>query len=240
MRIVLLLVLTVVAGVAMADRNTDLYAAAKAGDAGAVKSLLKTGVNINMRHEYERTPLMAAARQGKVEVTQALIDAGTDVNAKDVDGKTALMHAVAEDNLPAVQLLLAHGADVEGARQMVALASSAEQTTDVAEIVRVETLHTRSTTLPRKFPPGGFERMARRVLEDRRWEVETVNARYAIGRITKGGRTYKAKIEIEDSMEPAVINVGYVRGYGSRQPNWIQSLKRTLDAALPTAYIEME
>ncbi|MGE0129959.1 MAG: ankyrin repeat domain-containing protein [Blastocatellales bacterium] len=65
------------------NANDDLIAAAKKGDAEAVKSLIAKGANVNARTNYGATALHFAADRGHLEVIKVLVEAGADVNAKD-------------------------------------------------------------------------------------------------------------------------------------------------------------
>jgi len=63
--------------------NEEMIAAAKKGDAEAVKSLIAKGANVNARTNYGATALHFAADRGHLEVIKLLVEAGADVNAKD-------------------------------------------------------------------------------------------------------------------------------------------------------------
>ena len=66
-----------------ADKADALSAAARKGDAAAVKKLLDQGVDVDTKFRYERTALSFAADRGHVEVVKLLLERGADVNAKD-------------------------------------------------------------------------------------------------------------------------------------------------------------
>ena len=65
------------------DRAEALSAAARKGDAAAVKKLLDEGVDVNTKFRYDRTALSFAADRGHVEVVKLLLERGADVNARD-------------------------------------------------------------------------------------------------------------------------------------------------------------
>jgi ankyrin repeat protein len=99
------------------DKADALSAAARKGDAAAVKKLLDDGVDVNTKYRYGVTALTYACDHGHVEVVKALLDHGADVNVKDTFyGLTPLMIAVspAQKRKPEhndiVKLLLAKGA----------------------------------------------------------------------------------------------------------------------------------
>ena len=92
--------------------NDDLIAAAKKGDAAAVKSLLAKGADVNAKTRYNQTPLMFAAERGHLEIVKILIEAGADVNATDTFYKffTPLYGAASKGHAEVVKLLLEKGA----------------------------------------------------------------------------------------------------------------------------------
>ena len=65
------------------DTADALSAAARKGDAAAVKKLLDEGVAVDTRFRYERTALSFAADRGHVAVVKLLLERGADINAKD-------------------------------------------------------------------------------------------------------------------------------------------------------------
>jgi ankyrin repeat protein len=86
--------------------NDDLIAAAKRGDAAAVKSLIAKGANVNARTNYGATALHFAADRGHLEVIKVLVEAGADVNAKDEFYKfTPTMMAMMHKRKEAVEYL---------------------------------------------------------------------------------------------------------------------------------------
>jgi ankyrin repeat protein len=86
--------------------NDDLIAAAKRGDAVAVKSLIAKGANVNARTNYGATALHFAADRGHLEVIKVLVEAGADVNAKDEFYKfTPTMMAMMHKRKEAVEFL---------------------------------------------------------------------------------------------------------------------------------------
>jgi uncharacterized protein len=73
--------------------SQELFAAAQAGDAAQIKSLLEAGADHGATDEAGETALMHAARNGHVAAVQVLITAGADVNTKSPQGWTALAKA---------------------------------------------------------------------------------------------------------------------------------------------------
>lgn len=71
-----------------------LFNAVAKGQLSVAQSLLRTGVNVNVRTLDGTTPLMAAARKGYSDLAKVLLDSGADVNARDSKGNTALTIAL--------------------------------------------------------------------------------------------------------------------------------------------------
>ena len=91
----------------------QLVAAARAGDAGRVRTLLSEGVSPNGREVLNgHGPLHQAARANSPEVVDILLAAGADPSAPDGHGVTPLMRAADSVALDAGRRLLAAGADV--------------------------------------------------------------------------------------------------------------------------------
>ena len=90
-----------------------LVAAARAGDARLVRTLLSEGASPNAREALNgHGPLHQAARADALEVVDILLAAGADPSAPDGQGVTPLMHAADLGVLDAGRRLLAAGAEV--------------------------------------------------------------------------------------------------------------------------------
>jgi ankyrin repeat protein len=96
-------------------RNSELIAAARAGDADRVRSLLERGADVHARDANGATSLVVAAYGNHVEVARELIEAGADVNAKDETEQSTYLIATSEvgDDPRLLELTLANGADVD-------------------------------------------------------------------------------------------------------------------------------
>ena len=71
-----------------------LFNAVTKGQVSVAPSLLKTGVNVNVKTLSGTTPLMAAASKGYSDLAKVLMDSGADVHAKDSKGHTAFSIAM--------------------------------------------------------------------------------------------------------------------------------------------------
>lgn len=94
----------------MDAKAAQLMDAALGGDAATVASLLKAGVDADVRNEAGATPLMRAV--GDLATTRLLLEYGADVNARSDDRRTPLLIASGLPGAGAVvRLLLEYGAD---------------------------------------------------------------------------------------------------------------------------------
>ena len=114
------------------DLNEQLLAAARKGDAVAVKSLLEKGASVNAKTKYGATPLSYACDRGSVEVVKVLLERGADVNVKDsFYNATPIVWAAQRNHAEVVKLLIAKGASKETAMEMAV----GEGHLDVAKVV---------------------------------------------------------------------------------------------------------
>ena len=96
-----------------ADGASNLWAAARAGDLGAIERHLASGVAVDATDpERGGTPLMWAAVGGRAEAVELLIERGADANAAGPDGGTALHGAAFLGHEKAVEALIRGGAKV--------------------------------------------------------------------------------------------------------------------------------
>ena len=89
-----------------------LRQAAAAGDAQAVRDLLRRGANIEARDDRGRSPLLLATHAAAIEAARVLIEAGADVNAMDDISDSPYLYAGAEGPLEILRMTLEHGADL--------------------------------------------------------------------------------------------------------------------------------
>jgi Acyltransferase family/Ankyrin repeats (3 copies) len=103
-------------GAAPGEGASTIWAAARAGDLGAIERHMASGAAVDgVDPERGGTPLLWAAVTGRAEAIELLIRRGADVNAVDRDGGTALHAAAFMGHEKAVDVLLRHGAKVNAA-----------------------------------------------------------------------------------------------------------------------------
>lgn len=86
--------------------------AARNGDISKVKRLLNQGVNVNTRHDPNRTALSWAAGSGHNNIVKHLINKGATINSRDTNGMTPLMRAAVSGREAVVRTLLNAGANI--------------------------------------------------------------------------------------------------------------------------------
>lgn len=87
-----------------------LFNAVTKGQLSVAQSLLRTGVNVNVKTLDGLTPLMAAAQKGYSDLAKILLDNGANPHAKDSRGATALSLAMSGGYTRTAELLKAGGA----------------------------------------------------------------------------------------------------------------------------------
>ncbi len=93
------------------DPPDDLFAAARKGDAAAVRRLLDAGADPNAKTEYGATALHFAADRGHLAVVRLLLEKKADANAKDTFySATPLTWAAMRGHAPVVAALIDGGA----------------------------------------------------------------------------------------------------------------------------------
>ena len=111
----------------MPEPSKLIIKAAKSGDVGTIKALLKSDPSlIDARDTDGSTPLHCATWKGHVDVAEFLVQAGADVNAVNQNehwGTTPLHAAAHANQVKIAQLLLDNGAntkakDIEGRTPM--------------------------------------------------------------------------------------------------------------------------
>lgn len=92
--------------------ESNLLAAAKAGDLNKLRSLLGDGSTLNTKDQKGYSPLMYAAYYGHDEAVQYLISQGADVNSTDLGGNSILMGVAFKGHSEILERLLSAGANL--------------------------------------------------------------------------------------------------------------------------------
>lgn len=108
---IVILVVTTVAQ----TQNDEFFAAARKGDAAAVKAFLDKGTDVNAKTQYGATALAYACDKGHVEVVKLLLERGANPDVKDTFyGATPMSWAAPKGFVEIVQLLIEKGAKDKG------------------------------------------------------------------------------------------------------------------------------
>ncbi|MEO8482524.1 MAG: ankyrin repeat domain-containing protein [Acidobacteriota bacterium] len=97
---------------AFAQGSGQLIEAAKKGDAGATKSAIVAGANVNEKGDAGLTPLMWAALHGHAPVIELLLSSGATINDNDSEGGTALAYARLAGHEDAIRILETRGGNL--------------------------------------------------------------------------------------------------------------------------------
>jgi ankyrin repeat protein len=93
------------------NQNDEFFAAARKGDAAAVKAFLDKGTDVNAKTQYGATALSYSCDKGHVEVVKLLLERGADPNVKDTFyGATPMSWAAPKGFVEIVKLLIEKGA----------------------------------------------------------------------------------------------------------------------------------
>ena len=94
-------------------RYTGLHAAARRGDAAAIRQLVAAGASLNAREAYGRTPLHVATFARQRNAVRALLAAGADPSLLESDRYDAVTIAAVADDEETLHILLAGGASAK-------------------------------------------------------------------------------------------------------------------------------
>ena len=90
---------------------TPLHEAVKNNAGKEVESLLKAGVDVNIKAPGLFTPLHVAATYGYVDIARHLLESGANINSQDDGGFSALHIAALNAHYDFVKFLIENGAD---------------------------------------------------------------------------------------------------------------------------------
>ncbi|XP_016067512.1 PREDICTED: ankyrin repeat and EF-hand domain-containing protein 1 [Miniopterus natalensis] len=85
----------------------------KAGDLASLKKAFESGIPVDMKDNYYKTPLMTACATGNIDVVKFLLEKGANVNATDNFLWTPLHFACHTGQQDIVELLVKHGAMID-------------------------------------------------------------------------------------------------------------------------------
>jgi hypothetical protein len=88
-----------------------LFSAVMKGNVKGVQTLIRSGVNVNVRTLTGKTLLMAASFKGYTDIVQMLLNSGANANSRDAEGTTALSIARHQGYSRIVAFLKMAGAD---------------------------------------------------------------------------------------------------------------------------------
>jgi len=109
------LVLLLMSAAVVHAAGTNLADAARAGDLDAVRSLLKSGADVNQTSADGTTALAHAAHLNNLALVELLLKAGADTNKANDFGATAVYLAAASADGPVIEKLLQAGANPNNA-----------------------------------------------------------------------------------------------------------------------------
>jgi ankyrin repeat protein len=95
----------------VAELANRAFAAARAGDASSLETLVNEGVPVNLSNEAGDTLIMLAAYHGHAAAVSALVKLGGDANRANDRGQTPIAGAVFKAADEVVRALLDGGAD---------------------------------------------------------------------------------------------------------------------------------
>jgi hypothetical protein len=96
-------------GAAEVAAYTGLFAAARAGDAAAIRSQVAAGARVDARDGHGRTPLIVAAFARRHDAMRALAAAGANPNALENDRYDIVTVAAVADDVATLEVALALG-----------------------------------------------------------------------------------------------------------------------------------
>ncbi|KAM4842337.1 ankyrin repeat and EF-hand domain-containing protein 1 isoform 2-T2 [Thomomys bottae] len=85
----------------------------KAGDMASLKKAFESGIPVDMKDKYYKTPLMTACASGNIDVVKFLLERGANVNATDNLLWTPLHFACHAGQQDIVELLIKYGASID-------------------------------------------------------------------------------------------------------------------------------
>uniref|UniRef100_A0ACD5X2M0 Uncharacterized protein n=1 Tax=Avena sativa TaxID=4498 RepID=A0ACD5X2M0_AVESA len=114
-----------------------ILAAARKGEARAVRRAADGGASVEGRDAHGWTPLMRAAFKGRADTVRDLIERGADVEATDAEGYTALHCAAEAGRADVVDILLKNGANARATTGKGRTAAASAAVAGKSKVVRM-------------------------------------------------------------------------------------------------------
>lgn len=114
-----------------------VLAAARKGEARAVRRAADGGASVQARDAQGWTPLMRAAFKGRTDAVRDLVGRGADVDAADAEGYTALHCAAEAGRADVVDILLKNGASAKATTTKGRTAAEVAAAAGKAKVVRL-------------------------------------------------------------------------------------------------------
>lgn len=93
--------------------ETELHAAAWAGNIARAKQELNRGINVNVIDSIQESPLHGASAWGNTNMVEFLLSCGANPNLENDQGNTPLHWACSHGNKDVVELLIGNGAKLQ-------------------------------------------------------------------------------------------------------------------------------
>ncbi|XP_003561632.1 ankyrin repeat domain-containing protein 65-like [Brachypodium distachyon] len=114
-----------------------ILAAARKGEARAVRRAADGGASVEGRDAHGWTPLMRAAFKGRADTVRDLIGRGADLEASDAEGYTALHCAAEAGRADVVDILLKSGANAKATTMKGRTAAASAAVAGKSKVVRL-------------------------------------------------------------------------------------------------------
>lgn len=171
--------------------------------------------------------LRRAASDGDLGRVVQLLDDDADPNSTGKNGGTPLIKATKRGSTAIVQLLLAHDADPyqsnDKGRSAIDMAERHERI--VIASIMTDAVYTPAITIDVKsMTQEKFEKIMLSALHGRHWVIENSEFSIITARYQRKERAYK----IETSLHNNQISIQFLKGYGSKNTNYLRNLKKDL------------
>ncbi|XP_048779192.1 ankyrin repeat domain-containing protein 29-like [Ostrea edulis] len=143
------------------DLRTPLLIAVELNDLEFVKSLVKSGANIDCTDSSGKTPLLLALEEGRFEIAEYLIKKGCNVNAVDGLGQSALQFVANSSHSHCIRMvdkILKNGFNLEDNNEWIPAADVKSRTlgrkTKIPKVMRTFSMRVKNFPSFRKVKPN--------------------------------------------------------------------------------------